>query len=166
MRSSGIRGGSLLEKAHIFTGFAPDDAVASPTTLVSSAQVFNLFDARIIEMLLIVGTPTGGPVTIQGRWQSTPLSPFSFVDIPNAEGPANTIVPGMYVAQLDASFLPAGHAFMRLEVDFVGAGTVPFAGLWVAHDLQQIDPRFYEQFPASKPTELVRVDTTMRGDNV
>lgn len=69
------------------------------------------------------------------------------------------------MAKLDADFIPAGHAFIRLRTVVVGAGTFNFQGSWICEDLDSLAPAIYRQFPVFRPLELVTVDSTLLGTN-
>lgn len=149
----------------MFTGLNPG-IVASPGTVLSSGINFSLADARLIEFVMTIGTPIVGAPTLQVKFQSTPNSPFVFIDIPEGTGAARVATSGLFIARIDAEFVPSGHTFVRVSVALVGAGSFPFHGYWHCHDLQrEAPPKAYDAFPSLQPVELTIVDTTLLGNN-
>lgn len=139
--------------------------VAAPSTTLTSSPARRFVDARIHELILIAGVPIGGPPTIQFKFQSTPNSPFVFIDIPGALGAVFTAAAGVWIARIDDEFIPAGHTFFRAAILLAGAGSLPMAATWLSHDLRVEPSSFYDQFGAA-PTEALIVDSTLRGTNV
>lgn len=159
------RGNHLLDNTIMFGGFSGANRGAG--TIDSSAVGIHTARARIYSILMALGSPAGGAPTIQGIWQSTPISPFVFITIPNATGLAITVPAGgrLAMAKLDAEFIPVGHSFIRLRTVVVGAGTFNFQGSWICEDLDSLPPAIYRPFPVFRPLELVTVDSTLRGTN-
>jgi hypothetical protein len=159
------RGKHLLDNAIMFSAFS--GATRGAGTIDSSGVGVHIARARIYQILMTLAPPAGGAPTIQAIWQSTPISPFAYITIPNATGPAITVPAGgqLAIAKLDADFIPRSHAFIRLRTVVVGAGTFNFQGVWICEDLDSLPPPTYEQFPVFRPLELAIVDSTLLGTN-
>lgn len=159
------RGKHILDNAIMFSAFS--GATRGAGTLDSSAVNIHTARSRIYSLLMTLGAPGGGTPTIQGIWQSTPTSPFAFVDIPGGVGPVIAVPAGgqLAIGKLDADFIPVGHAFVRLRTIVVGAGTFNFQGIWICEDLDLEPTGIYEVFPTFRPLELATVDSTNLGIN-
>ncbi|MGH7165002.1 MAG: hypothetical protein ACREIS_05690 [Nitrospiraceae bacterium] len=159
------RGKHLLDNAIMFGAFSGGSVGVS--TQNSSAVALATARARMLNILMTLGAPVGGTPSVQFKWQSTPNSPFVFIDIPGGTGDV-TLVPAagqLAIAKLDVDFVPSGHTFVRGRLVITGSGTFNFQGQWICEDLDELPPRIYTVFPQLRPLELAIMDSTLSGTN-